>query len=98
MKHFIVEIDYRIPAEQIGEVVAEHRAYLKKGYDQGWLLFSGPKVPKTGGMIIARAPSLEALQKFFQSDPYFVKSIADYRFVEFDPVLRQAWLDEWVLT
>ena len=96
MKHFIVELDYKIPAEEIGEVVAEHRAYLQQGYARGWLLFSGPKVPKTGGMIIARAPSMEELRAFFLSDPYFVKDIAGYRFVEFDPVLRQAWMEGWV--
>ena len=98
MKHFIVDLDYRIPAEQIGDVLTEHRAFLKKGYDQGRLLCSGPKVPKTGGVIIAKAPSLAALQEFFQDDPYVVKGIAEYRYIEFDTVLRQAWLDGWVLT
>jgi uncharacterized protein YciI len=97
MKHFIVEIHYRIPAEQIGEVVQEHRSYLKGGYEKGWLLFSGPKSPKTGGIVIARAPSLEDIQVFFSTDPYQVKGIADYRIIEFEPVLRQSWLEDWVL-
>jgi uncharacterized protein YciI len=97
VRHFIIEIDYRIPADQIGDVVAEHRAFLKGGYERGWLLFSGPKVPKTGGVIVARAPSLELLQDFFRSDPYIMKEIADYCFIEFDPVFRQDWLEDWVL-
>ena len=98
MKHFIIEIIYRIPAEQIGDVVAEHRAFLKAGYERGWLLFSGPKMPKTGGMIVARAPSQQELEQFFSADPYQVKGIADYRFIEFDPVLRQGWMEDWVVS
>ena len=96
MKHYVVEIIYRIPVEQIGEVVAEHRAYLKEGYERGWLLFSGPKVPKTGGVVVARAPSLQELELFFSADPYQVKGIADYRFIEFEPLLRQSWMEDWI--
>ena len=98
MKHFVVELTYKIPAEEIGEVLAEHRAYLKLGYSKGWLLFSGPKVPKTGGVIVARAPSLEELRLFFNTDPYFMKDIAEYRFIEFYPVLRQDWMENWVVS
>lgn len=98
MKHFIIEITYLIPAKELGEVVGEHRAFLKTGYERGWLLCSGPRVPKTGGVVIARAPSLDELQQFFRYDPYQMKDLATYRWIEFDPVLRQAFLEEWLET
>ena len=96
MKHFIIDIHYLIPAEQLGETTTEHRAFLQGGYKQGMLLFSGPKVPKTGGIIVARAESLEKLVEFFNNDPYQKKGVATYQFVEFNPVLNQEFLTDWV--
>ncbi len=95
MKHFIVELTYTVPVEQIGDTVTEHRSHLQIGFDRGWLLATGPKVPRTGGIIIARAPSLEELQAFFADDPYQKQNLATYRFVEFDPTRRQPFLDDW---
>jgi uncharacterized protein YciI len=95
-KFFCIEVTYRIPVEELGERVALHRAYLQIGYDQGWLLMSGPQNPKTGGMIIARAPSREAIVDFFSRDPYQVNGLADYRFVEFEPVKHQDLLKDWI--
>lgn len=96
MKHFLIEITYRFPFEQLSGHVAEHRAFLQTGYAKGWLLLSGPQVPKIGGMIVARAPSLADIQAFFQDDPYQKKGLADYRFVEFEPVLHQTLVKEWI--
>lgn len=96
MKHFIIELTYIIPLEQIGEITPEHRAFLQTGYERGWLLMSGPQVPRTGGMVVGRAPSLEAMQQFFLDDPYQKKGAATYRFVEFDPVRLQEWMKAWV--
>jgi uncharacterized protein YciI len=96
MKHFLVEVTYQAAPEIIAGVVGEHRAFLQTGYERGWLLMSGPRVPRTGGLIIARAPSLEELQDFFTQDPYQLKKLASYQFTEFDPVKRQAFLENWV--
>jgi uncharacterized protein YciI len=95
MKHFIIEITYTVPFEQLADVVPEHRAFLQAGYDRGWALFSGPQVPKTGGIIVARAPSLEALKAFFAEDPFQKQGLGTYRFIEFDPVKRQAFMETW---
>lgn len=95
-KYFLVELTYLIPAEQMTEIAVEHRNFLKAGYERGWLLLSGPQVPPKGGIVIGRAPSLEALQEYFSGDPYQVQKVATYRFVEFDPVRRQAFLEDWM--
>jgi uncharacterized protein YciI len=96
VKHFIVEINYTIPAEQLGDVLNQHRAFLQGGYDQGWLLCSGPRSPRTGGIVVARAPSLEDLQGFFKNDPYKLNGLATYNFVEFQPVKYNPLLEGWV--
>ncbi len=96
MKHFMVEVTYTGTPEQVAAVLADHRAFLQTGYERGWLLLSGPQVPKTGGIVVARAPSLEDLQSFFAQDPYRIAGVATHRFVEFDPVKRQAFMEDWV--
>jgi len=96
MKHFIIEITYTGTAEEIGATVSDHREFLQTGYDLGWLLVSGPQVPCTGGMIVARAPSLAEIQDFFKNDPYQIKGLAAYRFVEFEPVKHQDFLKSWL--
>jgi uncharacterized protein YciI len=96
MKHFLVDIQYRIPAESMGEITAQHRAFLQEGYKRGMLLYSGPKLPKTGGLVLARVASLEELESFFANDPYHLKGVADHIYTEFDPVFFQPFLKGWV--
>lgn len=95
MKHFIVEINYLVALARIQESVPAHRAYLQLGYDAGLLLCSGPKVPATGGFLLARAASLEALQAFFAEDPFSTARLASFTFNEFNPVKRQGWAEAW---
>jgi uncharacterized protein YciI len=95
MKHFLVEITYTTSAEVRELVLPSHRAFLQTGYDKGWLLMSGPQSPKVGGIVVARAPSMEVLQAFFADDPYRLKNVATHRFVEFEPVKRQPLVEGW---
>ena len=96
MKHFIININYLVPLTKIDEILIEHRKFLQVGYDNGILLFSGPRNPRTGGIVAARANSLEELKSFFENDPYKINNYAEYEFAEFDPVKRQSILDEWI--
>lgn len=88
MKFFIAELRYLVPLERVAEVVGRHREFLDQGYRRGWFLASGPKNPKTGGLIVARAPGLAELREFLASDPFAVEGIAEYSFAEFEPVKR----------
>ncbi len=95
MKHFVIDLHYIVPMDRIEAAVQEHRAFLQTGYDQGLLLCSGPKTPRTGGVIIARAPSLAHLQAFCSEDPFLKQGLAEYRYTEFTPVKRQHFLEGW---
>ena len=96
MKHFLIEIQYTAPMEKIAEILPSHRAFLQTGYEKGWLLCSGPMVPKSGGVVIARAPEKLDIENFFSDDPYLLNQAATYRFVEFEPVKRQNFLEDWI--
>lgn len=96
MNHFLIEITYTAPLERIDELLPAHRAFLQEGYDRGVLLLSGPQNPRAGGIVIARAASFDELDRFFAADPYRREGVADYRFVEFNPVKFQPLLADWL--
>ena len=96
MNHFIVFINYIVPFEQIQEILPKHRAYLDKGYQSGMLLMSGPNTAKTGGIVVARANSLNELKDFFTQDPYNINNAATYSYHEFDPVKYNDIVKSWI--
>ena len=96
MRHFIIELTYTIPFEQFGDALPAHRVFLTAGYDRGWILVSGPQLPRTGGVIIARAPSLEALVQYMADDPLKVRGLATYHYIEFDAVRYPSFMRDWV--
>ncbi|WP_334089904.1 YciI family protein [Helicobacter typhlonius] len=93
---FVCLVHYTKPLEEVLQKLDEHRAYLKKGYDAGILLASGPRVPKDGGIIIGRFESKAAAQEFSKSDPYTLHNLARYEIFEFEPVLHSTLLENFV--
>jgi len=96
MKHFIIIIHYIESVDRINEIRPRHREFLEKGYTEGIVLFSGPQVPRTGGLIAARGNTAEDVKKFFNDDPYQTEKAAEYRFIEFEPVHYQKFMEEWI--
>jgi uncharacterized protein YciI len=95
-RHFIILSSYSVPFEQLGDNIADHRAFLQNGYDRGFLLCSGPQNPKTGGAIIARAASMEEIKEFMAGDPYQKRGLAKYQFIEFEPVKSLSFMADWI--
>ena len=97
MRHFLLEGEHLVPFEQRApELVAAHRRFLQSGYDEGRFLLSGPHIPPTGGILIARAESLEELRDFLADEPYCKAKVMRFsRIVEFDPVQHQPVLAGW---
>ena len=80
---FIAELGYLKPMADVDAALADHRVYLKAQYDAGVFLFAGPKVPRTGGVIIGRAKSLEEFEAILAKDPLKIRGIAEYKVTQF---------------
>ncbi len=89
-------ITYTVHLDKIDEVLFLHRKFLQEGYDKNILLFSGPRNPRTGGIVAARGSSIDEIKNFFSNDPYALKSMASYEIIEFDPVKHQDFLSHWI--
>ncbi|MHB0951446.1 MAG: YciI family protein [Allorhizobium sp.] len=78
---FILSLTYKKPNEEADRHMESHLAWVKEGYDRGWFLASGRKVPRTGGVILAKGDRAE-LEAFVAEDPFVLHGIADYDIVE----------------
>lgn len=76
------------------ELLKEHHAFTAKGLEEGWILFAGPGT-NGGGVIIAKAESMEAIKEIFKQDAFCVNQINDYEFVEFRFFNGQDAVREW---
>ncbi len=83
---FIIDLEYKAPLEEIDAHLAAHRDFLESYYQKGLLLASGPKNPRTGGIIIALGNDLSVIEAMIQADPFFEKKLAHYSITEFFPV------------
>jgi uncharacterized protein YciI len=96
MQHFVLEGEYLVPFEELSDLVATHRAFLQKGYDDGFFLCSGPQIPARGGFLIARAASLAKLQELLAQEPFTkAKKMRFSRITQFNPVQHQPILRDW---
>ena len=88
---YIVILTYKKPSEDIERVTVPHRAFLDTLYAQNILLISGPQVPRTGGILVARSgQTKDELMEILKGDPFYTEGIADYNIIEFNPVKHHA--------
>jgi uncharacterized protein YciI len=83
---FIVLMTYKKPLDIIDQFLSHHRAHLDKGYRDNLLVASGPRNPRTGGVLISHATDKTKLEAFLKLDPFVANEIAKYDIIEFNPV------------
>lgn len=94
---FIVELTYKAPIDIVNKFLTAHREFLDYHYKQGLFLASGPKKPRTGGILIALTNDQSHLESVLQKDPYYLAEIADYRLIEFTPVKHREEIKTLIL-
>ncbi len=80
---FIISLNYIAPLETIDARMKEHMVFLNTCYREGLFIVSGRKVPRTGGIILARASSKEALAELMRNDPFVAQGLAEFEIIEF---------------
>lgn len=80
---FIINLNYVAPLEEIDACMREHMVFLNHCYKEGLFIVSGRKIPRTGGIILARATSREALEALMKNDPFVAEGLAEFTIIEF---------------
>lgn len=90
---FIVDLLYIKSLEEVDANLEAHVAYLNEQYARGVFLASGRKVPRTGGVILARCDSRESLDAVLEQDPFKRNGVARYTVTEFVPSMTAEGLE-----
>ncbi len=94
---FVILVNYKSSLDEIDKYLSVHREFLDYHYRQGTLIASGPRKPRTGGIIIASGNDRSAVEQIFKDDPLQMADLADYEFIEFTPVKHCESLSAMVL-
>lgn len=82
----IVNLTYIKPMTEINALTDAHRAVLAGWAKDNILICSGPKEPRTGGVMIFNLPTIEAVEKLMEADPFWREGMATYEYIVFTPI------------
>lgn len=91
---FIISLNYVASLLEIDKHKPAHIEFLKRHYDAGRFIASGPKVPRTGGVILAFAKDKLGIMEVLKDDPFFIHSLAEYEITEFSVSLCSSGLNQ----
>lgn len=80
---FVVLLTYVKPLPDVDRHMGAHMKFLREQYAARTFIASGRQVPRTGGVILARSPSKEALVELMQRDPFCQHGAATFQVIEF---------------
>ncbi len=80
---FIINLNYIVPLDQLDAHMTAHVKYLHKYYKLNVLIASGRKVPRTGGIILAKGKTKEEIEAIVREDPFFIHRLAEFTITEF---------------
>ena len=84
---FLVLLDYLRPLPEVDLHMEAHRAFLSRHYAAGHFLLSGRKVPRSGGVILARADTLADVTQWISEDPFQHAGVASYEIIAWEPTM-----------
>jgi uncharacterized protein YciI len=81
---FLLLSKYIKPIDEVERLLPAHREFLDRFYREGKLVCSGPRDPRTGGVILADVDSEVEAMKIVVEDPFFTEKVAHYELVRFN--------------
>ncbi|NUR90767.1 MAG: GTP cyclohydrolase [Nonomuraea sp.] len=71
--------------DRLDALLPEHYEYVDRNIGAGVFLLTGRRVPRTGGVILARADSRETIERVIAEDPFLRTGAVTYDIIEFEP-------------
>ncbi len=82
---FIVLLRFSADKARAGQFMGGHKAWIKRGLDDGVFLLVGSLQPNRGGAIVAQSGSLSELQRRVNDDPFVAENIVTAEILEIAP-------------
>jgi uncharacterized protein YciI len=90
---FVVTLKFSDNKSRAGELMAGHKAWIQRGFDDGLFLLVGSLQPEQGGGIVAHNTTREALEAFVQEDPFVAERVVVAEVLEITPARMDTRLD-----
>ena len=84
---------YIKPLDEIDAAIPAHVEWLKKGYAEGIFLASGRRIPRNGGVILAKCESLASLEERLREDPFQKLKLATVEIIPFEASVKTELLE-----
>lgn len=82
---FVLIARYNRPANEVDNLLDEHKAWIDRHQQAGRILMTARQVPLTGGLILAEGESVDEMRRMIDEDPFARSGFADYEILEFQP-------------
>ncbi len=93
---YAIVLNYKKPLETVLKFRDAHVTYLRKYYERGNFIISGPRNPMDGGFILANAENREEIESIVSEDPFFVENITEVNILEFEPKWFTTGMNQFV--
>ena len=80
---FVLLLTYVKPLDEVDALMRAHVAWLDEHYAAGRFLVSGRRIPRTGGVIVARGDDRDEMEALAASDPFVAGGVATCEVVQF---------------
>jgi uncharacterized protein YciI len=80
---FVLLLTYIKPLAEVDALMRRHMAWLDAQYDAGRFIVSGRRIPRTGGVILARGDDREEIEALAARDPFVSCGVATCEIVQF---------------
>jgi uncharacterized protein YciI len=80
---FVLLLKYTRPLAEVDALMREHVAWLDEHYAAGRFLVSGRRIPRTGGVIVARGDDRDEMEALAASDPFVRGGVATCEVIRF---------------
>ena len=81
----IILLKFSTHKRRAGQFMDAHKAWLKRGFDDGVFLLAGSLEPEQGGGILAHGTSTADLQSRVNADPFVSEQVVSAEILELDP-------------
>lgn len=82
---FVVLLRFAGNRDRAGQFMDGHKAWLKRGFDEGLFLMAGSLQPDGGGGIVAHGISRAGLKALVDQDPFVSAGVVRAEIVEIAP-------------
>lgn len=90
---YVVVLTYIKPLDEVDFQMTEHVEWLKQGYADGVFIASGRRIPRDGGVILAKSDNIETLKALLSQDPFQKLNIAKAEIIPFEVTMKAQLLD-----